>query len=143
MRRAVYSRGGAFSRRRISGAPIDRGAEILRARAIDEYFLVGDRLGSEARLRERAQERLLRLEMELGDAVAAPHPELGADREALRSIEVDVELHVALDARRHRAETRVDRVVALEVALVREARIAAHQVLVTDRGAQLRLDEHH
>src|SRR6185295_3974277 len=92
---------------RDSAVPVDRGAEVLRAGAVDEDLLVGDRLGCEARLRERAQERLLRLEVERGDAVAAPHADPRACRELLRDAEVDVELHVALDARRDAAEARM------------------------------------
>ena len=71
------------------------------------------------------------------ETLSQPHtPSPARAASAPRGAEVDVELHVALDARRDEAEARMLRAVVLEVALVREARVAAHQVLVADGRAR-------
>src|SRR5882672_4795746 len=78
-----------------SRAPVDRRAEIEGVRAIHEHLFVFDRLLPESRLGERAHERLLRFEMQLGNAVEPPHTETRTRGGAPRRGGVDVELHVA------------------------------------------------
>src|SRR5262245_7406709 len=103
------------------GQPLlDGRTQIERARAIHEQLFVRDRLLPEARLRERAKERLLRLEIQLRDAVEPPGSEPRARGGAPRRRGIDVELHVAEHARRDEAEARVLGAVVLEVRVVRE-----------------------
>lgn len=62
--------------------------------------------------------------MELRHAVAAPDAQARPRGAAPRGVDVDVKLDVAENAGRLATEARVDLAVALEIGLVREARVA-------------------
>ena len=81
-------------------------------------------------------------EMGLGNAIDGPDSETRRPGRVAGSLGVDVELDVTRDPWRFDAEAGVDLAVSLQIAFVTEARVAAHQVLVTD-GRLLARDEDH